>query len=48
MDNEPGTSMESDKDLPTIGGGWTKSLKDIPDFKHLCSFYFEFFKQKQH
>ena len=34
MDNEPGTSIEADKNLATLGDGWTKSLKNIPEFSY--------------
>ena len=32
MDNEPGISIEADKNLAALGDGWTKSLKNIPEF----------------
>ena len=36
MDNEPGTSKEADKNLAAdqLGDGWTKSLKNIPEFSY--------------
>ena len=34
MDNEPGTSIEADKNLAALGDGWTKSLKNIPEFSY--------------
>ena len=34
MDNELGTSKEADKNLAALGDGWTKSLKNIPEFSY--------------
>ena len=34
MDNEPGTSIEADKNLAALGDGWTKSLKNISEFSY--------------
>ena len=34
MDNELGTSIEADKNLAALGDGWTKSLKNIPEFSY--------------
>jgi hypothetical protein len=34
VDNELGTSIEADKNLAALGDGWTKSLKNIPEFSY--------------
>ena len=34
MDNELGTSIEADTNLAALGDGWTKSLKNIPEFSY--------------
>ena len=33
--NHAGTSIEADKNLAALGDGWTKSLKNIPEFSYL-------------
>jgi hypothetical protein len=34
VDNELGTSIGADKNLAALGDGWTKSLKNIPEFSY--------------